>query len=235
MEWKLLFGLARYAGLRTPSESHQLTWADVEFEEGRLRVRCTKTEHHVGRNVRFVPIGPELLGLLKGRKAEISDSDAKLVRITGNGRTRKMFDKVCKAAKVEKWERIFQTLRSSCEKHWAMSFPEYAVAAWLGHSPRVSRKHYTQHVPKELYERATAGAAKCAAAPARTEAQATANGESDEGESSEKPAPCSDVQLGADTDKTEAEGFEPPRPLRAYRFSRPAQLTALPRLRGVER
>lgn len=31
-EWRLLFGLARYAGLGIPSESHRLIWADMEFE-----------------------------------------------------------------------------------------------------------------------------------------------------------------------------------------------------------
>ena len=43
-EWRLLFGLARYAGLRIPSESHGLTWSDVDFDRGRLTVRSPKTE-----------------------------------------------------------------------------------------------------------------------------------------------------------------------------------------------
>lgn len=38
-----LFGLARYAGLRIPSESHLLTWADVDFEKSRLLVRSPKS------------------------------------------------------------------------------------------------------------------------------------------------------------------------------------------------
>jgi integrase len=41
-EWRLLFGLARYAGLRIPSESHRLTWADVDFERARLTVHSPR-------------------------------------------------------------------------------------------------------------------------------------------------------------------------------------------------
>ena len=36
--WKLLFALARYAGLRIPSESPLATLEDVDFQGGRLRV-----------------------------------------------------------------------------------------------------------------------------------------------------------------------------------------------------
>ncbi len=64
-EWKLLFGLARYAGLRIPSESQILTWADVDFDRGRLTVRSPKTEHHVGHEQRIVPITPKLMPILQ--------------------------------------------------------------------------------------------------------------------------------------------------------------------------
>lgn len=37
-QWRVLFGLARFAGLRTPSETHRLTWADVDWERKRLTV-----------------------------------------------------------------------------------------------------------------------------------------------------------------------------------------------------
>ena len=52
------------------------------------------------------------------------------------------------------WSRAFQTLRSSCEKEWAMKFPQYAVSKWLGHSIEVSGKHYANDVPDELFVKA---------------------------------------------------------------------------------
>jgi integrase len=66
-EWRLLFGLARYAGLRIPSESHLLTWGDVDFDRGRLTVRNPKTERYEGHEHRVVPITPRLMELLYER------------------------------------------------------------------------------------------------------------------------------------------------------------------------
>ena len=51
--------LARLTGLRSPAELTPLTWADVNWEKGRLTVRACKTEHHGGDHaVRIVPICP---------------------------------------------------------------------------------------------------------------------------------------------------------------------------------
>src|SRR5687767_4516876 len=59
-EWALIFALARYAGLRCPSELMPLTWSDVNWERGRFRVHAPKTEHHGNGGERWVPIFPEL-------------------------------------------------------------------------------------------------------------------------------------------------------------------------------
>ena len=67
-EWKLLFGLARYAGLRVPSETHLLTWRDVDFERCRLRVQSPKTER-----------SPQDLGEGRGRALGTSLADPPVV------------------------------------------------------------------------------------------------------------------------------------------------------------
>ena len=54
-----IFSLARFGGLRTPSEMLLLRWADVDWERGRLLIRSPKTEHHEGKDSRLVPIFPE--------------------------------------------------------------------------------------------------------------------------------------------------------------------------------
>src|SRR5581483_8650202 len=59
-EWRLLFALSRYGGLRCPSEHLALTWQDVDWERGRFLVHSPKTEHHEGKGERWVPIFPEL-------------------------------------------------------------------------------------------------------------------------------------------------------------------------------
>lgn len=53
-EWRLIFALSRYGGLRCPSEHLSLEWTGVNWEEGRLFVDSPKT------GPRWVPIFPEL-------------------------------------------------------------------------------------------------------------------------------------------------------------------------------
>jgi hypothetical protein len=38
--------------------------------------------------------------------------------------------------------------------HLAMSFPQYAVSKWIGHSITVSGRHYANDVPMELFAKA---------------------------------------------------------------------------------
>jgi len=153
-EWKVLFGLARYAGLRIPSESHLLTWADVDFERGRLTVRSPKTEHHAGHEQRFVPITPRLMVLLEERLEAAEEGEVHLVTIKGKGATRRQVARIWQRAGVEPWKRLWQTLRQSCEKEWAMYFPQYAVSKWIGHRITVSGRHYANDVPEELFTKA---------------------------------------------------------------------------------
>ena len=58
-EWKLIFALARYGGFRCPSEVLALTWGDILWDQDRFIVRCVKTEHRAGHEMRIVPIFPE--------------------------------------------------------------------------------------------------------------------------------------------------------------------------------
>ncbi len=59
-EWRLIVALARYGGLRTPSETFALTWGCVDWERGRVRIPSPKTECHAGRESRSIPLFPEL-------------------------------------------------------------------------------------------------------------------------------------------------------------------------------
>jgi integrase len=156
-QWRLLFGLARYAGLRSPSETHLLTWADVDWARNRLTVRSPKTEHHRGHEQRVVPIDPRLLVLLRDAFEAAAEGEERLIAEIGihggtNGRALKRF---VQAAGVETWDHAFQTLRRSCEIEWAQHYPQYAVSKWIGHSITISGRHYANSIPDELYARAT--------------------------------------------------------------------------------
>ena len=59
-QWRLLFALSCFGGLRCPSEHLGLRWDDIDWERDRFTVRSPKTEHHPGGESRIVPLFPEL-------------------------------------------------------------------------------------------------------------------------------------------------------------------------------
>ncbi|MFM8214288.1 MAG: tyrosine-type recombinase/integrase, partial [Pirellula sp.] len=54
--WKVILGLSRYGGLRTPSETLSLRWEDIDWEMNRMSIPEPKVEHHEGRGIRSCPI-----------------------------------------------------------------------------------------------------------------------------------------------------------------------------------
>ena len=60
-EWRLLVALARYGGLRIPSEIREMKWEDIHWSENRITINSPKTEHHPGGECRIIPLFPELV------------------------------------------------------------------------------------------------------------------------------------------------------------------------------
>ena len=153
-DWRVLIGLAGYAGLRVPSETHSLTWADVDWGRSRLNVRSIKTERYEKHRRRSVPIVPKLMTILQDTFDAALEGQQGVLRISRNNLHR-MFETITKRAELERFSRCFQVLRQSCETEWSQRFPQHAVSAWLGHSEIVSRDHYLQ-VTDEMYSKAAA-------------------------------------------------------------------------------
>lgn len=63
-QWKLIVLLARYGGVRCPSEIQPLTWDAIDFERNTITVISPKTAHHDGKGQRIIPLWPELRGPL---------------------------------------------------------------------------------------------------------------------------------------------------------------------------
>lgn len=57
-EWRLIFALCRYGGLRCPSEVLGLRWVDVKWDDGRIHITSPKTERYEGRGSRDIPTVP---------------------------------------------------------------------------------------------------------------------------------------------------------------------------------
>ncbi len=64
-EWRLIFALSRFGGLRCPSEHLAIGCGDIDFEARRMTVRSPKTAHHYGKEFRVPPIFLELRGYLE--------------------------------------------------------------------------------------------------------------------------------------------------------------------------
>lgn len=142
---KIVIALARFAGLRCPSEIHLLRWRDIDWNTNRMYVRSPKTEHHEGGAVREVPIFSALLPYLRdaydsapvGAEYVIGD----LVDVTGNALTSRL-EKILRRLDIPRWARLWQNLRASCETDLLDDFVGHAVAAWMGHSELIQQKHY---------------------------------------------------------------------------------------------
>jgi hypothetical protein len=67
-----------------------------------------------------------------------------------------------------------------------MTFPQFAVSRWIGHSITISGKHYANAVPDELFERAAKTPATCAQRQAPWKASDGAGNEQKQGNDAER-------------------------------------------------
>lgn len=154
-EWRLIFALARFGGLRCPSELLGMKWSDVDWANERFTVHSPKTEHHESGESRVVPIFPELLPYLRESFELAAVGAVHLVpRATRRGvNINPQMHRIIDRAGVKPWPKLFINLRSSCESDLLRIHPFHAVCAWLGHGPEIAAGHYAQ-VTEIDFERA---------------------------------------------------------------------------------
>ena len=159
-QWRLLLALARYGGLRTPSEPLALTWEDLDRGRERFRVVAPKTEHQDGGE-RWVPLFPELVPFLDDAYDLAEPGTVHIITrwrdAEKNLRTGLL--RILRRAGVKPWPRLFQNLRATRETELAEQFPLHVVAEWLGNSPKTALAHYTQ-VTDDHYRQAAARTAQ---------------------------------------------------------------------------
>ena len=154
-EWRLLFALSRFGGLRCPSEHLELTWDDVKPD--RFWVRSPKTEHHEGREGRWVPIFPELREYLEDVRELAPPGTVHVITRyrDRNQNLRTQLKRIIQRAGLKPWPRLFHNLRASRETELAAAHPIHVVCAWMGNTERIAAKHYLQ-ITEADFER-TAG------------------------------------------------------------------------------
>jgi integrase len=154
-EWRALLALARYLGVRTPSEPFSLTWDCIDWEKRRIRVNSPKTECH-GKAFRMAPILPEVMPHLErlfddapkgtvyvlSRLRERESAKAAETGLWANFNLRTgLLRKLAKAG-IAPWPKLWHALRASAETDLAARFPIHVVAGWLGNTPKIAAKHY---------------------------------------------------------------------------------------------
>lgn len=167
-EWRLIIALARFGGIRIPSELLTLKWENVNWEQERFLVISPKTEHINGRGSRWVPIFPELRPYLEEAFESAEEGAVFVINRyrNANANLRTQLLRICKRAGVDAWPKLFVNLRSSRETELANFYPLHQVCAWIGNTTLVAQKHYLQ-VRDDDYQQAakqwTTSAAKSGA------------------------------------------------------------------------
>ena len=139
-EWRLLFALSRFGGLRCPSEHLVMTWADVDWERDRFRVDSPKT------GVRWVPIFTELKPYLQEAWELAPEGTVHVITRyrDANCNLRTQLQRILRRAGVDPWPKLFHNLRASRETELAKVHPIHVVCTWIGHAAAIAQKHYLQ-------------------------------------------------------------------------------------------
>ncbi len=164
-ECRLAFLLARWAGLRVPSEIVTMQWTHIDWENNTITIHSLKGEKHQHRKTRLIPLFPKLVQPLTEASEQAPLKSIYVLnryRTSANRVLRSHLLAAIKAANLTAWPKLWVNLRASCRTDLEESFPTHVCDSWLGHSDKVASKHYKRVTPEHFKEavRAVAGAVK---------------------------------------------------------------------------
>ena len=147
-EWKVIIALARYGGLRTPSEHFALRWGDIDWERGTIRVTCPKLAHFERFAHRTIPLFPELRKHLLAlfEEAEPGAEHVIVKNRLACGNLRQQFERIIARAGLTQWPRLFHNLRGSRETELMRQYDLATVCRWIGNSPEIAARHYATSI-----------------------------------------------------------------------------------------
>lgn len=198
-EWRLLFALARFGGLRVPSEALTLRWEHVDWHRNRMIVPSPKTEHHEGHESREIPLFPELLPYLREAFEEAEPGTTYVIRRYRDGRQnlRTQLHRIIRRAGLKPWPKVWMNLRATRETELTEDHPLHVVCAWIGNSQRIAEKHYLQ-ITDDHFDRALQNPVQSVHAGLCEEAQAV-GGDGSESALSETVQDSSEVCAATQT------------------------------------
>jgi integrase len=164
-KWKVLLSLLYTAGLRI-DEARNLTWMDIDFEQGILNVAAKRDAKHLipwepkDHELRHIPLGYEMLDLLAKLQAEVQEG-VPYIFLTAEryawvldpahrgawndskdliNNMPRQFRSILKRAKL--FDYTFHDLRRSCITNWARHLPAHVVRKLAGHSSLETTMRY---------------------------------------------------------------------------------------------
>ncbi len=157
-EWKAILALARFGGLRCPSEIVGLKWEHVDFERGRIRVPSPKTAK-AGKPFRIIPLFAELRPYLEA--LDRGDGTGHLITRyrQSNANLRTQLDRWVLQAGLKPVPKPFQNMRASRATEIQKNYGAKAATDWLGHTEGVAMLHYWQTTDDDFTRAAREGAA----------------------------------------------------------------------------
>lgn len=145
LEDRLLLAMARWGGVRVPSEIKNLRLSDFSVEAGTVRVKSPKTEHHDGHDQRYFPLWEpirEAFDAVWSAAPEGAEyAFPRLRELTGAAITKRAKALIARSEGPD-WPKFWVNLRASCERDLLEEHPIDKVAAWMGHSPKTALLHY---------------------------------------------------------------------------------------------
>jgi len=155
LQWKVIFVMARYAGVRVPSELKNFTWGDIRWDKDRIRIHDSKRSRPDEPVIRIVPMFPEIRPILTEAYNQALEGSVYVCPRACDGSTnlRTQMHRIIKRAKLKPWQRVFQNMRSTRETELAEHFPMHVVS---GNTESVAVEHYLQ-TTAEHFDRAAKG------------------------------------------------------------------------------
>ncbi len=162
-QWRLIYPLSRFGGLRCPSEHLSLRWGDVDGENDRITVTRPKTEHHEGKGSRVIPFFAELREQLEQAFDDAEDGTEFVITCyrDTNANLRTQLLRIISRAGLEPWTNLFQILRSTRQTELEETFPSHVDCAWMGNSQSVARKHNLQVTDDHFQKRRRIRRSQC--------------------------------------------------------------------------
>lgn len=155
LSMRAVWVLARWGGIRIPSEVQFMLWGDIDFERRRIKIRepkkTSKQRQDRGEHrVREIPLFPEIYSILaEYRDHSFTQASDRMFSDAGKGYSQ-YFTRCIRAAGIAVWPKLFNSLRATRDTELQKKHPPHVVSSWLGHTIEISQKYYIQTTDEDF-------------------------------------------------------------------------------------